>query len=475
VNQGESPPAMVPLPLRHNGEYLLTENNHMSKYTKQLRDKRAALLIRQSALMTPGKELSGNDRLEFRNLQNQLEETDAQLVKALDKNAYGVADAMPGNGRPAMSKKIAKRAANIQGRPGEAIPVGCMTAWYERACANGVFRNQGTDRDWNRAFGEMAGFAKPTMESRTLLEDTTGSGAALSINQYLPQAIDVLLPQTIMGQLGFNVIPMDREFCQIPVFTSTYAGPQWIAEAGNLSLDAGPAFAPLLLTASGGWKFYTAVSLELAQEAFLAGGLDLWLAGAAAKKLAVALDTSMLMGVAGMVGAPGLNNENLFAIRKQTGDSGSTGLAPVDTQELSVIAELAIKKYIDVSEIAYISNVGVHEAYTRIPLSTYGKYFDIPNLVAKVPWVMSENSALSYTETDSTTPAQTGGSYSSIYAGPFSRFGYLGIRMDLASSAMKLDQRLIDQGLIGFFSMFRGSLRFAHPETFSRTVGVITK
>jgi hypothetical protein len=47
--------------------------------------------------------------------------------------------------------------------------------------------------------------------------------------------------------------------------------------------------------------------------------------------------------------------------------------------------------------------------------------------------------------------------------------------MDLASSAMKLDQRLIDQGLIGFFSMFRGSLRFAHPETFSRTVGVITK
>jgi hypothetical protein len=30
---------------------------------------------------------------------------------------------------------------------------------------------------------------------------------------------------------------MDRETVQMPVYTSTYAGPSWIAEAGSLSLD----------------------------------------------------------------------------------------------------------------------------------------------------------------------------------------------------------------------------------------------
>ena len=376
------------------------------------------------------------------------------------------------------AKDTDKRAAHIQGRPGEAIPVGCMTTWYQRAKENGVFRAQGHDRDWNRTFGEICGFAEKTMESRTLLEDVSGSGQALSINQYLPQAIDVLLPQTIIGKLNFNIVPMDRELVQMPIFTSTYAGPQWIAENGNLALDAGPAFGPLQLQAPGGWKFYTSVSMELAQDAYLQGSLDQWLANAAARKLAVALDTSMLMGVTANVGVPGLVNETSFNTRHYTGDAGTSGTTPADTQELAAIAEVAMKKYIEVSELAYVSNVGTHEAFTRIPLATYGKYFELPPLVANVPWVMSENSALAYTETDPATQAnvaQTGGSYSSLYCGPWARFGYLGIRLDLGSSMMRLDQRLIDQGQIGFFSMFRGSIRFAHPETFSRTIGVITK
>lgn len=370
------------------------------------------------------------------------------------------------------------KAANVEGRRNENVPIGQMQTWYERAVENRVLPSQGTNRDWNRAFGEMAGFAKPTMETRTLLEDVTGSAQALSITQYLPRVIDILLPQTIMGNLNFNTIAMDREFVQMPEYTSTYAGPQWIAENGSLSLDAGPAFGPLLLSAPGGFKFYTSISLELSQDAFLQGSLDQWLAMEAARKLTVALDTSMLMGVEANVGIPGLNNESGFVIRKQTSDSGTSGLAPADTQELSVVAELAQKKYVNINELAFVANVGTHEAFERIPLATYGKYFDDPKLIANVPWVLSENSALAYTETDPSTAssvAQTGGAYSSLYCGPWSRFGYLGVRMDLASSAMRLDQRLIDQGEIGFFFMFRGSIRFAHPETYTRTIGVITK
>ncbi len=386
-------------------------------------------------------------------------------------------DGINRNYQYAYDSKTPKR-SEVRGNFGEVVPVGKMESWHKRAVANGHFRNQGTDRDWNRAMGEMCGFAQPSVETRTLLEDVSGSGQALSINQYLPKVIDVLLPQTILGKLNFNTVPMDRELVQMPVYTSTYAGPNWIAENGSLALDAGPAFAPLQLMAPGGWKFYTSITLELAQDAFLQGTLDQWLAQAAAKKLAVALDTSAFAGVTGNVGVPGLWNESGFVVRHFTSDSGTSGFTPVDTQELAVAAGISFKKYVPVEQLSFVSNFGTHEAFLRIPAATYAKYWDTPPIVADNPYVVSENSVLAYTETDPSTAsgvAQTGGSYSSLYCGPWSRFGYLGIRLDLNSSLMRLDQRLIDQGQIGFFSMFRGSIRYAHPETFSRTIGIITK
>lgn len=277
--------------------------------------------------------------------------------------------------------------------------------------------------------------------------------------------------------MGVHTVPMDRENVNMPVYTSSYAGPNWIAENGSLSLDAGPAFAPLSLQTPGGWKFYTRVSLELAQDAFIQGGLDTWLAEAAARKLAVALDTSLLLGVTSNPGAPGLAGETGMITRHYTGDSGTSGIAPADTSELGVIAEASVKKYVLAEDLAFVSNIGAHEAFERIKVTSYGRYWQDPPLVANVPWYTSENSVLSYTETDPTTAssvAQTGGSYSSVYCGPWARSTYFGVRLDLGSSLMRLDQRLIDQGQIGYFAMFRGSIRQAYPSTFTRTVGVIT-
>jgi hypothetical protein len=342
---------------------------------------------------------------------------------------------------------------------------------------NKVMPDEGRDRDWNRYWGERMGFVKPGIESRTLLEDTAGSAQALSPTQYLADAIDVLLPNTLMGKMGVHVVPMEREFTQIPVYTSTYAGPNWIAENGSLSLDAGPAFAPLLLSAVGGWKFYTSISIELAHDAFIQGGLDQRLATAAARKMAVALDTSMLLGVSGNTGVPGLVGETGFVTRHYTGDAGTTGHAPTDTSELGVIAEASVKKNIPVEDLAFVSNVGTHEAFERIAVTSYGRYWQDPPLVADVPWYTSENSALSYAETDpatATSVAQSGGSYSSLYCGPFARSTYFGVRLDVGASLMRLDQRLIDQGQVGYFAMFRGSIRQAYPSTFTRTIGVIT-
>jgi HK97 family phage major capsid protein len=56
----------------------------MSKYTKQLRDKRAALLISQSALMSPGRSMSGTEKLEYRHLQQELEDVNSDLVNAMN-------------------------------------------------------------------------------------------------------------------------------------------------------------------------------------------------------------------------------------------------------------------------------------------------------------------------------------------------------------------------------------------------------
>jgi HK97 family phage major capsid protein len=381
----------------------------------------------------------------------------------------------------------------VQGRANEPIKPGQMGEWYRKACENNVsvtvgsresgqhnvsLRAQGADRDLNRMWAERFGFEKQSMETRTLLEDTAGSGQAITPQSWTADFIDVLLPNTILGKVGSHVIPMSTEYVNVPVFTSTVS-PQWIAESGSVTLDANPAFAPLQMIAVGGFKDITLWSIEQGQDAYLSGGLPGMLAQAVAEKMRVVLDTSMLLGVASNAGIPGLINEPGVVSRKQSAESatGTTGYAPADTSELGVIAELAMKHNVSVDSLSFVSNVGAHEAFERIPLETYGRYFENPPLSSSVPWVTSENSALSYTETDPepapATPAQTGGAYSSVYCGPFGRFCYVGMHLDLQTRVLK--ERYIDSGEIGLFSYCRYSIRFAHPETFSRTYGVITK
>jgi HK97 family phage major capsid protein len=379
----------------------------------------------------------------------------------------------------------------IEGRANEVIKPGQFRQWYNKAVENNVsmtvgsqrtgyqnmpLRSQGSDRDVNRAFGEVLGFAPKTIESRALLEDTSGSSQAITPQSWQSDFVDVLLPQTIIGKVGANVVPMSTEYVNIPVYTSTVS-PTWLAEASSISLDANPAFAPLQLIAQGGFKDTTLVSIEAAQDAYITGGLPDMLAAAVAKKMAVVLDTSMLLGVSGNSGIPGLNSETGFVFRKQTGDAGTTGLAPTTSSEIGVVAEASIKKNVAANELAYVSNIGTEEAFRRIVVSAYGKYFDDPPVVVKnnIPWVTSENSALPYVETDPATAssvAQSGGSYSSVYCGPWSRFMYVGIHLDLQTQWLR--ERYIDSGEVGLFSFCRYSIRFAHPETFTRTIGVIT-
>lgn len=397
-----------------------------------------------------GNEIINGARAAARQLTaDEARECDTLMVEV------GLSDAMESRGSSnagietrgvASSGRVAP--GGVEGRANEVIKPGQFRDWYNKAVQNNVsmtvgssqtgyqprtLRSQGTDRDVNRAFGEVLGFAPKTIESRALLEDTGGSAQAITPQSWQSDFVDVLLPNTILGKVGANVVPMSTEYVNIPVYTSTVS-PVWLAEAGSISLDANPAFSPLQLIAQGGFKDTTLVSIEAAQDAFITGGLPDMLAAAVAKKMAVVLDTSMLTGVAGNSGIPGLNAESGFNIRHYTGDAGTTGHTPTDTTEIGVVAEQIVKKNIAAEEIAFVSNIGVHEAVERLAVSAYGRYWDNPPITANIPWITSENSALPYVETDpatATSVAQSGGSYSSLYAGPWGRFCYVGVHLDL--------------------------------------------
>lgn len=383
-------------------------------------------------------------------------------------------------------------AAGVEGRANEAVRPGQVREWFDKAQRNNVgfttgsqesgyrpvsLASQGTDRDLNRYWAERMGVARGSVETRVLGEDTSsGSGAAQAITpqSWIADYVDVLLPNTILGKVGAKVVPMSTEYVNVPVFSSTVS-PSWIAEAGSISLDANPAFSSLQLIATGGFKDITLYSLESAQDAYIRGDLDGMLAQAVAKKMAVVLDTSTLLGVADNAGIPGLVNESGFVTRHYTGDSGTTGTTPTDTTELAVVVQNIMKK--NVTPNAFVSNIGVNQSFESIAVSDFGRYWDNPSIAQPCVdnWVTSENSALPYVETDpstATSVAQTGGSYSSLYAGPWDQFCVVGMHLDLQTTVLK--ERYVDSGEVGLFSFCRYSIRFAHPETFSRTIGIVT-
>ena len=378
----------------------------MSKSEREIRllDDRVNVWQSMTAVMEKldkGKNVTVDERKTFDGGEKRLQEIerDLDLIHKFNGHEDEIGRSMAG-----------KRAADpeipeVEGRPNEILSRGqSVRQWFDRAQENGVtvtfgetnknpyqrkLSSEGRDRDLNRFWGEKLGLATPSVESRGLLEDTGGSAQAITPQAWVSDYIDVLLPNTILGQVGARVVPMPQESVTIPVFTSTVS-PSWLAEAGSISLDANPAFAPLLLFATGGFKDVTQFSVEAAQDAYIKGNLDGMLANAVARKMQVVLDTSMLLGVAGNTGIPGLNGETNFVKRHYTGDAGTTGKAPTDTTELGVVVEVA--KKVNATPNAFVSNVGCQQAFQRLAVSAEGRYWDTPSIADECVsnWVTSE-------------------------------------------------------------------------------------
>jgi len=212
---------------------------------------------------------------------------------------------------------------------------------------------------------------------------------------------------------------MGAELVNIPQLTGTPA-PTWIAENAASSIDGTPAFSTLQLSAKGAF-FNLLYSIELSQDAYIQGGLPGMLAASAAKKYAIALDQAWLYGVTGNTGNPGLSNEVGVNMRKYAGHTLTTGQAPADFSEPSIMAEIV--RNANAVPNALICSPALYGTLSRLNVSAYAKYWTPPTDVQSLrPPVYS--TSIPNVETDpaaGTNPAQTGGTMTSLYCGDFMR------------------------------------------------------
>ena len=457
-----------------------------SERERKIREERASVYNGMTAVLEKldaGTELTRQDREHFDKSEARLKVLDGDLDRVLisAKREHGGASSME-------TRMTGQPVAEIQGVPNEVLRPGqSMTEWVRRAAENGVtvqsdgepakrveYRDAGF---MNEAWGQRLGFARPGAELRALGEDTTGSGLAINPQSWTSSFIDYLYPMTVLGRAGISRVPMSTEIVNKPQFTDPVQV-AWIAENSTIGIDANPAFSTLAFNAQGGFKDITLYSIELAQDAYVSGGLPDLLAQSAARSYALSVDVAGLQGILGnSAGNPGLVNETGFNTRAYTGYS-SGNVTMSDTTELSVVKELIAAANVDLDDPAVggaiISNPQVKGTMARLKASTYAKFWDWTTDTAALAqrWYTSANAnILPATETDGTTPALTGGTGSSFYMGPWA-FQMLGVHLQLSSRP--LAERYVDYGQLGLFSMMRFSIRTGHPEAFYRTTSIAT-
>jgi HK97 family phage major capsid protein len=393
------------------------------------------------------------------------------------------ADIEAADGRGIATRKAPRgNVPEIQGTPGEKlVPGQSMVEYVRRAAENGV-NTQSEDRSprpivfhdqdyLNEYWGQRFGFARH--ESTALGQDTVGSGQAITPQAWTANVVEFLYAASVVGRLGATVVPMPTEVFNVPVQTAPVA-PAWLAENATIGLDASPAFGTIAMSAKGGWKDITTYSVELAQDAYIQGTLPGFLAQSAGANMALAVDAAAIQGVAGNAGNPGLNAESGFVFRHWTTDAGTTGFAPVDTKELSIITEIVNNA--NAANQGWLCNYRVKGTIARTSTATaFPAFWPLPRDVEDIPWVATSNAnVVPATETDPATASavlQTTGTMSSLYAGPWS-YMMVGVHLELITRP--LVERYADLGQIGLFSLYRGSVRTANPQAFVRTIDILT-
>ena len=436
-----------------------------------------------------GERLSAAESRAVAEAHDRILASNVEIVEARDTSRLSHAETASMGGTPSFGAKRSASPASpsLKGEPNELLAPGVtMRQWVEAAAANGVSIQVGDaqngrmervvtrDREFmNDFYGGITGVSQSRF-SRTAVDEvrTLGEGSAgstISPISFSADVIDYLYANSVLGKVGATRVPMAAQQVRVPQFTGV-PSPTWIAENGSISLDAGPAFSSLQLDASGGFKDITLISLELAQDAYVAGGLTDYLAQQIATRMAIAVDSAAFYGIASNPGNPGFSNEAGVNVRKYAAHTGTTGTTPADTTELSTMAEIV--RNANAEPTAFVCSPQFAGTLSRLNASTYAKFWDIPADVTGQWDNRVISTTVPVTETDPASgsiPAQTGGTYTSVYLADWSRL-LLGVRLDMTIQTLR--ERYVDSGQIGLFAFGRYSTRLSHPEAAVRSYGV---
>jgi HK97 family phage major capsid protein len=462
----------------------------MSKHKSELKTERKAKVAEMSRIIGDGqRSLSNADRERFDSLKLDVGSIDNRISSLVN----GVPDdrgRMPGRTRDTGDKRNYKHDNRVTGRTAEVLDSEMsMRKWVDRAAEKGMTvesrdgrpqRIVGSSFDENAYWGARLGLSKPNAEVRTLNEDTTGSGLAITPQSWTAKFIDYAYPLTLLGRLGASVVPMTTELVNVPQLTGAVS-PQWVAEGSATSLDATPAFSTLQLAAKGMFYDVTLYSMELAQDAYLDGTLPGVLAASAARNYAVLIDQAGFYGISGNTGCPGFSNETGMQLRKwgqggaasNTPHTLTTGQAIADSQEPSTLVELVRAKNIEPSGFA--TSPQLVGTMARINVPAYAAFWKPPVDVADL-WAnhTAYSTTIPVTETDpaaGTIPAQTAGTMTSLYCADWSRV-IIGMHLGMQTAVLK--ERYADQLQVGLLTYMRFSVRLSHPEGFVRSTGALT-
>ena len=451
-----------------------------NSHIKDLRAKRKVHFTRMEELIKKLDDgtITRAEREEWDSHRRVVDECDAALSRHESAKKVGSLE-MPSKTNRSKPWKHDKQ---VRGEVGEVLDNRTSAvSWVDAAAKNGVqVRSLRSGRayemvdstfDTNAYWAQRMGLSPRGAEYRALGEDTAGSGQAITPQTWTAQFIDYLYPMTLLGNLGASRVMMPTEQVNVPQFTAPVQ-PQWIAENTATTLDANPSFSSLTLLAKGMFYDITLYSMEMAQDAYIQGGLPGMLAQSAARNFAIAIDQAGFYGVAGNLGCPGFSNEVGVQLRKYAGHAGTTGQAPADTQEMSMLIELVRAK--NVEPTGFATSPQLVGTINRLNASTYARYWRMPD-DAKDLWAnhTAVSTQIPVVETDPTTgtvPAQTGGSYTSIYCADWSRV-LIGIHLDMQTQILR--ERYADQLQIGLLTYMRFSVRLSHPEAFVRSYGAI--
>jgi HK97 family phage major capsid protein len=299
----------------------------------------------------------------------------------------------------------------------------------------------------------VAGFVggPQTPEIRAALSEGTDGAGGYSIPlEVLREFIDKLRAKTQFIQAGAQTIILNGMKTRIMRIAADPV-PSWKAENAPIA-ESQPTFEPLDFVPKS-LAVLVKVSLELMQDSVNVGdALEKALIGA----LSVALDQACLFGDG--TGNSPLGLYNITNIN--TVDLGANGATPGNYDDLlDVLYSLEVANSDDPSAI--IMHPRTSRTYRKMK-DGQGRTQELPPALREIPWLNTTSVPINQTKGTSIN-------CSTILAGDFDE-AILGIRQELV--IRRLDQRFMDNLQVGFIAFLRADVGFAHPESFTRMIGV---